>query len=172
MITRNKHFMLACEANSEFSGPSSLSDLAASSILSDDAFLESYIKTNQRRLAQNYELATGFLKSHDIPYKEGSNAGLYVWADLFAPDRSSIEASTNERKNAGASSKEALKSLEAKMTDILLDHKIFLASGSDFGTDVSGWFRVVFAHEKGYLLEGLERMVRAVKAFSVELEKK
>ncbi|KAG8666592.1 hypothetical protein FPOAC1_011402 [Fusarium poae] len=64
-------------------------------------------------------------------------------------------------KDAGV----ALKAMEEKMTKTLLKEKIFVTSGSDFGTDVSGWYRIVFAHERTYLLEGLERMVRAVKEF-------
>lgn len=59
--------------------------------------------------------------------------------------------------------------MEARMTNVLLKHKIFVAAGHDFGTDVSGWFRVVFAHRKDYLLEGLERMNRAIQMLGVEL---
>ncbi|CAG7554310.1 unnamed protein product [Fusarium equiseti] len=162
LITRNEDFMRACVANSEFSGPSSLSDLAASSTLSDETFLKSYIETNRQRLAANYQLATKFLKKHNIPYKEGSNAGLFLWADLFAPNRSVIDSLIKEEDSG-------LKSMEARMTDVLLRHKIFVAAGHDFGTDVSGWFRVVFAHRKDYLLEGLERMTRAIQMFGVEL---
>lgn len=153
--------MRACVANSDFSGPSSLSDLAATSILSDDAFLESFIKTNRLRLAENYKIATEFLANHDIPYKQGSNAGLFVWADLFAPNRTLIDNSVTKQDDAGA----ALRNMEEKMTKVLLKEKIFVASGGDFGTDVSGWYRIVFAHERTYLLEGLERIVRAVKEF-------
>lgn len=153
--------MRACVANSDFSGPSSLSDLAASGTLSDDTFLKTYIETNRQRLAQNYQLATEFLKKHNIPYKEGSNAGLFVWADLFAPNRTAIDSLAKEQ--------ESLRSMEARMTDTLLKNKIFVAAGSDFGTDVSGWFRIVFAHQENYLLEGLERMNRAIQTFGVEL---
>ncbi|CAF3529027.1 unnamed protein product [Fusarium graminearum] len=161
LITRNEAFMRACVANSDLSGPSSLSDLAAASILSDDAFLESFIKTNRLRLAENYKIVTEFLTNHDIPYKEGSNAGLFVWADLFAPNSALINDSVMKQDDAGA----ALMTMEEKMTEILLKERIFVASGGDFGTDVSGWYRIVFAHERTYLLEGLERIVRAVKKF-------
>ncbi|RBR18934.1 uncharacterized protein FIESC28_05856 [Fusarium coffeatum] len=162
LITRNEDFMRACVANSEFSGPSSLSDLAASSTLSDEIFLKGYMETNRQRLAANYQLATKFLRKHNIPYKEGSNAGLFVWADLFAPNQASIDSLVNKEE-------EGLKRMEAKMTDVLLKNKIFVAAGNDFGTDVSGWFRVVFAHRQDYLLEGLERMNRAIQMFGVEL---
>ncbi|KAM0398713.1 hypothetical protein ACHAPZ_007673 [Fusarium culmorum] len=153
--------MRACVANSDFSGPSSLSDLAAASILSDDAFLENFIKTNRLRLAENYKIVTEFLTNHDIPYKEGSNAGLFVWADLFAPNRALINDSVMKQDDVGA----ALRNMEENMTEVLLKERIFVASGGDFGTDVSGWYRIVFAHERTYLLEGLERIVRAVKKF-------
>ncbi|KAF0636544.1 hypothetical protein FPSE5266_08061 [Fusarium pseudograminearum] len=164
LITRNEAFMRACVANSDFSGPSSLSDLAATSILLDDAFLESFIKTNRLRLAENYKIVTEFLANHDIPYKEGSNAGLFVWADLFAPNRTLIDNSVMKQDDIGA----ALRNMEEKMTEVLLKERIFVASGGDFGTDVSGWYRIVFAHERTYLLEGLERIVRAVKEFGLD----
>ncbi len=37
---------------------------------------------------------------------------------------------------------------------------MFLSTGKTFGTEVPGWFRIAFAHEEAYLLEGLERVVR------------
>ncbi|XEU96143.1 hypothetical protein FSHL1_001428 [Fusarium sambucinum] len=166
LVTRNEDFMRACVANSEFSGPSSLSDLAATSILSDDAFLKSFIKTNRLRLAQNYKIVTEFLFSHNMPYKEGSNSGLFVWADLFEPNRTLIDSFAMKQTDAEAT----LRTTEAKMTQALLKERIFVASGGDFGTDVSGWYRIVFAHERTYLLEGLERMVRAVKEFGRDSE--
>lgn len=62
------------------------------------------------------------------------------------------------------------RTLESSLQDTLLKHKIFLALGADFGSDVPGWFRIVFAHEKTYLHLGLERMIKAIEAFRGQLE--
>lgn len=121
------------------------------------------------RLTENYELTTEFLKSRKIPYKEGSNAGLFVWADLFQPLRAQIDVTLQKEGTGGPD--EALRTLESSLQDTLLKHKIFLALGADFGSDVPGWFRIVFAHEKTYLHLGLERMIKAIEAFRVSLSR-
>jgi aspartate/methionine/tyrosine aminotransferase len=158
--------MRACEANSYFSCSSSLSDLTTSHILSDDAFIDSFVKTNRLRLAENYLATTKFLQDRQIPYKKGSNAGLFVWADLFQPVRSEVNAILQKEVASGKTTDQVLWDLEEKLQDTLLAHKIFLARGADFGSDVPGWFRIVFAHEKTYLHLGLGRVVEAVEAFS------
>ncbi|KAF5718817.1 1-aminocyclopropane-1-carboxylate synthase 1 [Fusarium mundagurra] len=170
LVSRNEDFLRACETNSYFSGPSSLADLATARILADDAFIENYIRTNRLRLAENYRLTAKFLSMHQIPYKEGSNAGLFVWADLFQPLRAHIDTALQTQKEHGEHPEKALGTLEASLQETLLKHKIFLALGADFGSDVPGWFRIVFAHEKTYLHLGLERMVKAIEAFRGQLE--
>ncbi|KAH7222605.1 pyridoxal phosphate-dependent transferase [Fusarium redolens] len=170
LISRNEAFLRACEANSYFSGPSSLADLATARVLDDDAFIESYVKTNRLRLAENYTLTTKFLESHQIPYKKGSNAGLFVWADLFQPLRAPVDATLQIQEEYREDSGKALRTLEASLQETLLKHKIFLALGADFGSDIPGWFRIVFAHDGRYLHLGLERMMEAVEAFRGQLE--
>jgi bifunctional pyridoxal-dependent enzyme with beta-cystathionase and maltose regulon repressor activities len=122
------------------------------------------------RLAENYTLTAKFLESHQIPYKKGSNAGLFVWADLFQPLRAPVDASLQIQEEYREDSGKALRTLEASLQETLLKHKIFLALGADFGSDIPGWFRIVFAHEKTYLHIGLERMMRAIEAFRGQLE--
>ncbi|KAL6366109.1 hypothetical protein LRP88_00205 [Fusarium phalaenopsidis] len=168
VISRNEAFIRACEANSYFTCPSSLSDLATSCILSDDAFVESLTKTNRLRLAENYIMTAKFLESHQIPYKKGSNAGLFIWVDLFAPIQTQI--STALKKQGDIPSEKALGDLQSKLYTTLLKHRIFLALGADFGGNIPGWFRIVFAHEKTYLQLGLDRMIEGVEAFRRELE--
>lgn len=111
-----------------------------------------------------------FLDSHQIPYKEGSNAGLFIWADLFGPIRKQIHTATTKQREAGISSNKILWALEEKLYMTLLKHRIFLALGADFGGDVPGWFRIAFAHEKTYLQLGLDRVIEAVEAFRRQLE--
>ncbi|KAF5989620.1 1-aminocyclopropane-1-carboxylate synthase [Fusarium bulbicola] len=146
LISRNEAFLGACEANSYFSGPSSLADLATAMP------------------------SLKFLNSHQIPYKEGSNAGLFVWANLFQPLRAQINATLQDQEEYGEDLGKALRILEARLQEVLLKYKIFLALGADFGSDIPGWFRVVFAHEKSYLDLGLECMVKAIEAFRGQLE--
>ncbi|KAH8427668.1 pyridoxal phosphate-dependent aminotransferase [Aspergillus melleus] len=166
----NVNFLRAAEANSYFSCPSSLSDLATSRILSDDAWVESFIQTNRQRLAENYTITIRFLESHQIPYKKGGNAGVFVWVDLFDPIRRQVNATLKKQAEASVSSENAARALETKLQEKLLKHRIFLALGADFGGDVSGWYRIVFAHEKEYLRLGLNRIVEALEGFRCELD--
>lgn len=171
MISQNNvPFLRAIEANSYFSCPSSLSDLATSRILSDDAWVESFIQTNRQRLAERYTITIRFLESHQIPYKKGGNVGFFVWVDLFDPIRRQVNATLAKQVEVGVSIENAARVLENKLQETLLKHRIFLALGADFGGDVPGWFRIVFAHEKEYLKLGLSRMIDALGAFRCELE--
>lgn len=171
MISQNNvPFLRAIEANSYFSCPSSLSDLATSRILSDDAWVESFIQTNRQRLAERYTITIRFLESHQIPYKKGGNVGFFVWVDLFDPIRRQVNAALAKQVEAGVSFENAARVLENRLQETLLKHRIFLALGADFGGDVPGWFRIVFAHEKEYLKLGLSRMIEALGAFRCELD--
>lgn len=163
-------FLRGVEANSYFSCPSSLSDEVSSRILNDDAFVASFIQMNRQRLAGNYTMTIRFLEDNQIPYKKGGNAGFFVWVDLFGPIRTQVDAALRKQTQDGVVRKDASRALEAVLQETLLQHKLFLALGVDFGGDVPGWFRIVFAHEREYLELGLNRMVNTLRTFRLELE--
>lgn len=171
LISQNNAPLLrAVEANSYFACPSALSDLATSRILSDDTFVENFARTNRLRLADNFKTTAKFLEGQNIPYEKGINAGFFAWVDLFAPIREQVYAAAGlHGKEPGIESEKALRSLEARLQETLLRHRIFLASGTAFGGDKPGWFRIVFAHEKSYLERGLDRVVEALEAFQREI---
>ncbi|ROT35117.1 1-aminocyclopropane-1-carboxylate synthase C [Sodiomyces alkalinus F11] len=158
----NNPLIRALEANSYFTCPSSLADRATTALLSDTTFVESFIRTNSRLLTERYVSTVRFLESRGIPYQEGSNAGLFVWVDLLA-------------YLAGADSSEGLGSeedrwaLETRLEAALLKERVFLACGAAFGSYRPGWFRVVFAHDEAYLLEGLRRIVDALELLRGEM---
>lgn len=52
--------------------------------------------------------------------------------------------------------------LDAEIQEALLAEKVFLASGTAFGSEKPGWFRVVFSQEDDILSEGLRRIERAL----------
>ncbi|KAM0272615.1 hypothetical protein ACHAQH_008606 [Verticillium albo-atrum] len=160
IVSRNEAFQQAIEANSYWTCPSALTDRATATILADTAFVDSYIATNQSRLAANYALTTRFLQENGIPYEKGSNAGFFVWIDLFAWLKSRGEMNQ---------SKPELWTLEAELQETLLKNRVFLACGKAFGSDVPGRFRIVFSHEQSYLQEGLERIIKTVELFSQNL---
>ena len=135
------------------SGPSSLVDHVTATLLEDPSFTERYIKTNQQRLAESYTFVAAWADAHDIPYAPGVNAAFFLWCDFGAVWKKPRHAQT----------------LTAQIMQVLMDEKIFLASGESFGSEKDGWFRIVFSQRRDYLEEGLKRIV---KALGIEKTKK
>lgn len=143
--------------NSLPSYPPSISDHITSTLLEDTAYTETYIRTNQLRLAENYAFATAFLKQHNIPYSPNANAAFFLWVDL-KPLFSKV-ATQGERSKQG-------KELSAAIMERLMGEKVFVANGEAFASEEPGWFRVVFSQPRRYVEEGLKRII---KAFAVEV---
>ena len=81
----------------------------------------------------------------------------FLWVDLgkayleHHPERNGSEDVTQE------------------VMDSLLEQKLYLASGSIFGSETPGVFRIVFSHPQEYIDEALRRMLKAIE---VGLEEK
>lgn len=146
----------ALQAVFEFSWTSSLSDLVTADVLEDDAWVEDYIRENQRRLAEHHEKVVVWAREHGIEHAPGANAGFFVWVNLGDAYR---------RHHPG----EEVADVDAAVMDSLLAHRIFLADGVRFGAEQPGWFRIIFTQEAGYLELGLQRIVAAIKGTSLEL---
>ncbi|KAL4755788.1 pyridoxal phosphate-dependent transferase [Aspergillus foveolatus] len=138
----NPQFLGACESISLFSFPSSLADKAVASLLADGTFMDNFVATNRARLSESYQFVTGFCKTNGIPYAH-SNAALFVWIKLGAIVK------------------------DTEMTDDVLLSRlrkqgVYMTSGSTYACEEPGWFRVVMAHPRHVLEEGLRRMMRAL----------
>ncbi|KAL4908704.1 hypothetical protein BDW74DRAFT_173936 [Aspergillus multicolor] len=139
----NSQFLGACESISLFNFPSSLADKVVASLLADDALTDNVVATNRERLSESYQFVTGFCKANGIPYTH-SNAALFVWIHLGAV----VE--------------------DPEMTDDVLlsrlrQEGVYMTSGATYACEEPGWFRVVMAHPRHVLEEGLERMMRALR---------
>jgi aspartate/methionine/tyrosine aminotransferase len=132
-----------------YSSASSISQHVAANILDDDAWVESYIAENNRRLARQYESVVLWAKAKGIAYRPGVNAAFFLWVDL-----GSFYKSLHPDFATG--------DLNREISTALLKHKVFLASGTAFGSEESGWFRIVFSHPEDYLREGLKRVLTAL----------
>lgn len=112
-------------------------------VLSDDEFIDRYVKESRRRLASRYRVFTWGIKQVDIRCLE-SNAGLFVWMDL----RHLLQEKT----------------LEAEMTlwrVIINEVKLNVSPGSSFHCDEPGWFRVCFANMDDETMEVALRRIRS-----------
>ncbi|RGP59475.1 hypothetical protein FLONG3_11169 [Fusarium longipes] len=132
-----------------YSSVSSISDHVTVNILEDDAFVESYVAENQRKLSAQYTRVVTWARKNQIDYAPGVNAAFFLWVDL------------------GKAYMERHPQLETNdITDLvmskLMEKKIFLASGKAFGSEKPGWFRIVFSHADEYLDLGLGRVMEAL----------
>ncbi|KAL2677171.1 hypothetical protein Neosp_010939 [[Neocosmospora] mangrovei] len=133
-----------------YSSVSSISDHITVNLLEDDAFVESYMAENRKKLAAQYERAVSWAKKNDITYAPGVNAAFFLWVDLGKAYRARHTVEDG-------------KDITELVMKKLLEKKVFLASGEAFGSEKPGWFRIVFSHPDEYLDMGLERVVEALQ---------
>ncbi|KAF3393008.1 putative inactive 1-aminocyclopropane-1-carboxylate synthase-like protein 2 [Talaromyces pinophilus] len=148
----NPDFHVTQKCLSLYSFVSAMSDQITTSILLDDEFTDKYIKMNQEKLSECHEFLTQLLDKHKIEHLPGCNAGFFLWINL---GKRYLKAHP-EKSGQGA-----------ELTDILfqklLDHKVYVAHGTAYGSENPGWFRVVFSHPRPWLEEAMARIVRAIQ---------
>lgn len=146
----NRDLHEALKGISLYSFASGIADHVTSLLLEDDRFTESYIRENRARLSDSYTFTVDYIKSHGIEYAPGCHAAFFLWVNLGKKYRE-VRPEIDADGDVG----------EIVMQQ-LLQKKVFLASGSLFGSEQDGWFRIVFSQPRGYLMEALERIVEAV----------
>ena len=136
---------------SSFGLVSSQTQHLLAAMLSDDKFIDNYLKESSRRLAKRHRLFTKGLEEEGITCLP-SNAGLFCWMNL----RSMLKDQT----------------FEAEMTlwrGIIDDVKLIVSPGSSFHCTEPGWFRVCFANMDDKTVEkALERIQTLVKKLETE----
>ena len=90
-------------------------------------------------------------RGHNIEYASGSNAAFFLWVDLGK----AYLTKHPKRKQS--------EDITAEIMQALLKQKLYLASGTVFGSETPGVFRIVFSHPKAYIEEALKRMLKAVE---------
>lgn len=149
----NPELHMALKGVTLYSYSSSVSDHLVSIILEDFNFTDWYIQRNQQKLAESYAFAVERLRSYCIEYAAGGNAGFFLWVNLGRKYR---ELHPGEPEDSGSDVSE-------KVMQALLQKKVFVASGSLFGSEHSGWFRIVFSQQRDYLEEALRRIMLALE---------
>ncbi|KAF8251923.1 ACC synthase [Wilcoxina mikolae CBS 423.85] len=145
MISQNNPLVLrAMGSIANFTWPSGPADMAWTAILSDNQFLEKWMRTNKRRLGEQYRRVAAILKQYGIKYHNKGNAALFLWVDLteYLPPR--VDALKGERQ----------------LTQRFIDGGVYLAPSGAFQGEQPGWFRIVFS-----MLDievGLRRMIKVL----------
>ncbi|KAF9888599.1 hypothetical protein FE257_008531 [Aspergillus nanangensis] len=146
----NQELHLALKGINLYSYSSGVSDYLTAVILENAEFTDRYIQLNREKLASSYAYAAGYMRDNGIEYAPGCNAAFFLWLNL---GKKYLEVHPGEE--AGAD-------LGEIVMQRLLQKKVFLASGALFGSEESGWFRIVFSHDQDYLNEALKRIVAAL----------
>jgi aspartate/methionine/tyrosine aminotransferase len=136
-----------------YSSTSAITDCAAANMLNDDEWVDKYIEENRSALQSNFEHVAKWAKGHGFEYAPGVNAAFFLWLNLGAAYR---ESHPELEENGGVD-------IDQLVMDALLGEKVFLASGTQFGSESPGWFRIVFSQKRDYLDEGLQRIVAAIQ---------
>ncbi|TQN66294.1 1-aminocyclopropane-1-carboxylate synthase-like protein 1 [Colletotrichum shisoi] len=128
-----------------YSSPSAIADHATANILDDRAWVDGYVEENRRRLQESFELVAGWARDGGIEYARGANAAFFLWVDLGKAYRA---------RRPGRE----VRDVAAEVMAALLEKKVFLASGEQFGSERPGWFRIVFSNNGEVVSEGLRRI--------------
>lgn len=147
----NRDLHMALKAPSLYSYPSGPSDHLVSLILEDLHFTDEYIQQNRKKLSETYAYTVEYLKSHGIEHATGCNAAFFLWVNLGKKYR---QLHGKEDQSGD---------VDEEVMQLLLQKRVFLASGVLFGSERPGWFRIVFAQPRAYLSEGLHRIVAALE---------
>jgi len=142
----NPTLLRACATIAPFSWPSSLSELAWSTILESPIFLSHYLRENKLLLGQHYEILSSWCRKHHIQYVQGGNAGFYLWVN-FNQFCGTI-GDTEQR--------------ETELWKRMVEEGVYIGPGLDFESSDSGWFRITFATEVEILELGLNRLEKAL----------
>ncbi|KAF2006628.1 aminotransferase [Amniculicola lignicola CBS 123094] len=148
----NPDFLSACGSLGIYSSPSSLSENAVLQIVSNADFVNSYITTNQERLAAAYTFAAVLLSKHGIEYAPGVNAAFFLWANLGKKYREKYPAKKSDDDFG----------LTKEIWDRCMENRVYIVHGDDAGTEKPGWFRVVFTQDRGLVETGVGRIIEAI----------
>ncbi|KAE8390422.1 pyridoxal phosphate-dependent transferase [Aspergillus alliaceus] len=148
----NRDMLAALRSLGLYSYASGVSEHLTSLLLEDFDFTDEYIRMNGEKLSEHYSFVVRQLKSSGIEYSPGANAAFFIWMNLGKKYR---ELHPKVKDDEDVSD---------KVMDLLLQKKVFLASGSLFGSEHGGWYRIVFSQPQKYLAEAVRRIMAALEA--------
>ncbi|CAF3732068.1 unnamed protein product [Rotaria sp. Silwood1] len=117
-------------------------------LLSDQEWVDSFIKLNRLRLTQQYKKVKKLIEDIDNRiYVRPAKAGFFIWADF----RLLLHEVTFEE--------------EIRLFQIIFEHGVYLVSGSFLGCTQPGWFRIIFCVKDKWLDEILKRIKLGLDAY-------
>lgn len=145
---------------SKYSYASSLVEHLAATMLDDDAFMTRYLAENRQKLLEHFVLVRDWLDKNKIEYAKGANAAFFFWVNLG--DFYLRKCALHDRQGLKSPCDNPDFDLDTHINGTLLKERVFLASGTTFGSEKPGWFRIVFSVPRVLLEEGLARVITAL----------
>ncbi|KAI9101907.1 pyridoxal phosphate-dependent transferase [Phlyctochytrium arcticum] len=149
-ISRNAKVLSALRMFALFTICSSLVDGAVANLLGDEAWVDSYISENQRRMREQYIWATEELDRMKIPYMP-ADSGFFIMVNLQKWLPSPILDN------------DPLKTPWRRLWNALIDRGVYAAPGEAFNCPETGYVRIVFTVSRDLLTLGLERLGTGLK---------
>jgi aspartate/methionine/tyrosine aminotransferase len=129
--------------------PSTITQEIVSELLSDDQWIDSYIKLNSLRLTEQYEKVKKKIKTIDQRISiRPAQAGFFIWTDF----RLLLHDITFEE--------------ELRLFDIMFDHGVYISAGFNLGCSQPGWFRIIFSVKEKWLDEAVKRIKSALDTYN------
>ncbi|CAF3668883.1 unnamed protein product [Rotaria sp. Silwood1] len=128
--------------------PSVIIQEITATFLSDQEWIDSYIKLNRSRLTQQYAKVKKTIEDIDNRiYIRPAKAGFFIWADF----RSLLHEVTFEE--------------EVRLFQVIFEHGVYLLSGCFLGCVQPGWFRIIFSVKEKWIEEILKRLKKGLDAY-------
>lgn len=128
--------------------PSAIVQEILAVLISDQQWIDSYIKLNRSRLTKQYKIWKKKIEDLDNRiYVRPAQAGFFIWADFHLL----LHEVTFEE--------------EKRLFQIIFDHGVYMASGVFLGCSQPGWFRIIFSVRETWIDEGIKRLKLALNAY-------
>jgi aspartate/methionine/tyrosine aminotransferase len=128
--------------------PSTIVQEILAAVISDQEWIDFYIKLNRLRLTEQYEKVTKKIKDIDKRiYIRPSKAGFFIWADF----RLLLHEITFDE--------------ECRLFQIIFDHGVYISPGFYLGCSQPGWFRIIFSMKEIWIDEAVKRLKIALDVY-------
>jgi aspartate/methionine/tyrosine aminotransferase len=128
--------------------PSTIVQEILAVLISDQEWIDFYIKLNRSRLTEQYDKVTKKIKDIDKRiYIRPAKAGFFIWADF----RLLLHEITFEE--------------EYRLFQTIFDHGVYISPGFFLGCSEPGWFRIIFSVKDTWINEATKRLKVALDVY-------
>lgn len=148
IYSRNEDLLRAMSVTSPFHWPASSSERIATLMLEDVKWMDGFLERSRTRLAAHSRMTRKLLDDAGIEYYQASNAGLFLWMNLF-PEFSKGGLAEEHYKEGWK--------CEDEMTRALIGSGVFVTNGKEMNAEQPGWYRLIFAQDERFVKEAVKR---------------